>query len=691
MTAKFSEQPAHWTYSIQANGRALASYPGDVNIQGSLGYSVNILQFNTTATPVDPTGNVDSTAGIQNAINYASANGYSLYVPSGTYLVKNLTLMSNVDYYGDGVMSELKLIENSTNNAHIFYNTGVQRETYYARNWKAANDIPAGNAVTPTNPADCQFFPVGSFMLVCSTGFATSGGTDEQPFVGTIAKVVGNNGTTLTLQKPILKTIVGARIALQNDFTVPALVGSDNWVCHGTFRNIAMNLSSAPTGIQAQGFFCNGWYDFHAFDYYLIKPWAGFSNNAVCYSTNRNFIVKGLAPSAANIIRFIEIKTGSYCAIVKDVIFDVDATVNVASVPLFDIGEYAQYVLTSGMVVRAPNVICTNPYTVGPSASIGENIEFEDFDVILGGCNAFCSNNQPFSSSYPNYSGLSFKRMHIDSPACAQTLRLLPNTVGTAQMTVDGIDAKQPNAAPGGSSAVVASIITTDFNGFVDTVVNNLRSDGPWFSNPSGPMSYSADFTFCNSMISGVVNNKPNLTSIDLQPFQVSTFNIRRFREGLLKAAQFVQTSYGVLVTATGNTVLGSANFPNFASAFGWSQWDSILIDFEAYLSGTLGAKTVQLIDVGNGNTVIASINSAVSNTVRIKARLTYYGVPGQYSGMTEVTVGGSSPVLTQVLVVNTTPNFNFQLVGNIAVTGDYIRYDRCSIVPKIANGYAEY
>lgn len=61
------------------------------------GAAVNVIDYN-----VDPTGVSDSTAGLQAAINDASALKKTLYIPAGTYLYTTLTIDDEIFIRGDG-------------------------------------------------------------------------------------------------------------------------------------------------------------------------------------------------------------------------------------------------------------------------------------------------------------------------------------------------------------------------------------------------------------------------------------------------------------------------------------------------------------------------------------------------------------------------------------------------------------
>jgi hypothetical protein len=83
---------------------------------------VSALDFNTVGHPVDPTGSVDSTAGLQAAKVAADAAGKSLYVPAGTYALSwvfqaNASVLSlttnSQQLYGDGMGRTVFVMANS--------------------------------------------------------------------------------------------------------------------------------------------------------------------------------------------------------------------------------------------------------------------------------------------------------------------------------------------------------------------------------------------------------------------------------------------------------------------------------------------------------------------------------------------------------------------------------------------------
>lgn len=76
-------------------------------VQGKLRESISVLGFfanGVSGVPVDPTGVIDSSLGIQTAINYVNSNGGgTVFVPAGTYLCNTpLRLMSGVNLIGAG-------------------------------------------------------------------------------------------------------------------------------------------------------------------------------------------------------------------------------------------------------------------------------------------------------------------------------------------------------------------------------------------------------------------------------------------------------------------------------------------------------------------------------------------------------------------------------------------------------------
>ena len=67
--------------------------------------SVNVQWFGAKGDNL-----INDTTAIQNTINFASSFGYSVFIPSGTYLVDSVSLRSNVSIFGERDLSVLQLL-----------------------------------------------------------------------------------------------------------------------------------------------------------------------------------------------------------------------------------------------------------------------------------------------------------------------------------------------------------------------------------------------------------------------------------------------------------------------------------------------------------------------------------------------------------------------------------------------------
>lgn len=71
-------------------------------------------------------GVTDDTESVQNAIDYAIANGVALHIPDGTYLVSQLTINGRITMYGNGVNSVIKSIDSNNEDCVIYIvNAGI--------------------------------------------------------------------------------------------------------------------------------------------------------------------------------------------------------------------------------------------------------------------------------------------------------------------------------------------------------------------------------------------------------------------------------------------------------------------------------------------------------------------------------------------------------------------------------------
>lgn len=623
-------------------------------------------------------GVTNDTAAINAAAAYCSANSLSLYFPGGhRFGCTNLIPYSNVDYFGDGADSVLFLIENATNNAHIFYSAGLDRSTYYQRNWKPLNSVSPGYTVALTNSGDAANFSVGQLVVVTSTGHYSSGGSDVQPYYAFINKIIGISGSTITFESPILDSISGAQIAKQNDFTSGSNV--DNWCGNSTFRNLCFDLSSAPAGIQAVAFSTNALYRCWLHDLIYISPYAVLAVNGLCHSTVEDIIAYDMRNDSANTLRLLEIKTGSYASRIKNIFASTGAIFTASTTAFIEPGEYAHHIWIDGVRFEAPGVTNSSPYTVGPSGSIGNDYMFKGIKLNLAGCGAFLSTNGQNDPNFPNYAGHVYLDCEINSPACAETLRIIPNVSGSATFKIDGVRALQPNSG--------IAIGFGDFNGFVGCMINDVQSDGVIQFAPSGPLSYATDIVVSNCMVAGIQNARTTNQASYAQPWQIPMYNIRRFREASVTSAATFETGVDAGFNSTTAQTVAQASFPAFSSTFGWCLGDAIEFDIEFLFLGANNTKTVSLVDVGNSNTPIVSIAATATGNYRMRGELKYFQ-PGYYSGMIVTDVNGGSPTVSRVAQTNSgILSFNFQLTALVANAADSIQFTKYRITPRLMFG----
>jgi hypothetical protein len=149
---------------VAANGPSYAPTGLQVNVKTDFGAVGN--------------GVADDWAAIERAgIWLAAHGGGRMYFPTGTYLMpttgKNLTIRSNIEYFGDGPSSVIAGSNAgivSPNGAH-FNVTGYDDFTYYPANAIAAGD----RSVAATTAANAGKFKAGDIVMICSTGTNVNG------------------------------------------------------------------------------------------------------------------------------------------------------------------------------------------------------------------------------------------------------------------------------------------------------------------------------------------------------------------------------------------------------------------------------------------------------------------------------------------------------------------------------------
>lgn len=105
-----TQQPAAWNYSVQPNGRSIATYPGDVNIAGSILDGITILPNglieiinSQTGVPVAVGVSVARAGNLQAADAVATANSVNTFLDASVTIPDNtgtITLSSRLVPYG---------------------------------------------------------------------------------------------------------------------------------------------------------------------------------------------------------------------------------------------------------------------------------------------------------------------------------------------------------------------------------------------------------------------------------------------------------------------------------------------------------------------------------------------------------------------------------------------------------------
>lgn len=109
----------------------------------------NTIMLNVTDFGAVGNGETDDTQAIQDAINeaFTSTEYKTVYIPTGTYLVSQIKLKSNVRLIGDGMGTILKSVQNNPNNGIIVYddlntvNTTVEDLCIKGNRWYDSNYI----------------------------------------------------------------------------------------------------------------------------------------------------------------------------------------------------------------------------------------------------------------------------------------------------------------------------------------------------------------------------------------------------------------------------------------------------------------------------------------------------------------------------------------------------------------------
>ena len=622
-------------------------------------------------------GVTNDTTAINSASAYCSANKLGLYFPPGRYGCTNLRPYSDVDYFGAGVMSQLFLIENAENTAHIFYVSGVNRATYYLRNWKALNNISPGRTVTLPTVADAESFGVGELVLIASATEGLATDSDWQPRFSLLNKVLSVNTATgvLTLESPIFDSMTGMRIAKQNDFTgaLPAGYGPDYWCANSSFHDLYIDVSTAPAGIQAQFLSTSGLYRCKVYDITINGACHVHSANADCYTTWDNIVCKNM-DVATGTFRLYEIKTGSYASSYKNTRCD-SSEIATSNMAWLEAGEYAQRIDFDGVTLIAPGLTNTDVYVVGVSGTAGDNYIFKNVHMDIAGCSSFATMG---GGGYEIKSHI-FKDLTIKCPSCAYIFRTQAAINGVS-FIVDGVTAMLPPTA--------AAIYVSTLQGFTHAVIKNVVANGALFWGCASPYSsYGVvDLSITDCKLKGVLIAHSVDPATHAQPWQYNVRNISRFEEDAVNSVTLpVEKDYQNLVLATGDTTLIDALLPQW-DAWGWTHGDVFEFEVDAQFIGTAGNKTVTLFEATELKT-IATITSSAANTYTIKGKICIYNYQSTTKRVSYSVerLGSDGTITITKDLFALAGAMRLQLKTNIAAAGDQIRLYKTRIKPRLA------
>jgi hypothetical protein len=156
--------------------RSLAAMAGD---------TVNVLNF----SGVDPSGAADSSTGVQAALTAAGNNNQRVLFPHGTYLLKGLSVPSNVDIACADRTTTIQLPNGA--NTWIFASSG------YVNNTNSADQfIRIENCTIDGNKTNNTSSP-GLVVLKTYEAVVRDNVIQNSPGVGLLYTAVAQNGTTL--------------------------------------------------------------------------------------------------------------------------------------------------------------------------------------------------------------------------------------------------------------------------------------------------------------------------------------------------------------------------------------------------------------------------------------------------------------------------------------------------------------
>lgn len=219
-----SPNPAQWNYTVQQNGRSLATFPGDVNIAGAVTYDVVTLnriieQVTVTSAPAAWSGGRRS----WNIINQ-TVNGVTVDAGAGFWIgTETSTFIQSLD---GGAIAAYDFL------APIAANTNLHNQFYVARNFVTFAAFNMGGTGTSFALAKGDWFPSGAIGILNAGATNTrSMGSEDDSIVHVGASVamlyVRNLVGMNAVRGAVLDFAQGVSGASQGD---AIHIGWNNWL-----------------------------------------------------------------------------------------------------------------------------------------------------------------------------------------------------------------------------------------------------------------------------------------------------------------------------------------------------------------------------------------------------------------------------------------------------------------------------
>lgn len=300
------------------------------------------------------------------ASNYLGAHGGGkLRFRAGRYrstITSSILVRNNVEYCGDGYASWLDFTWN------VFAAPDeLSRGNYGSLTYYAANDVATGDqAVVSTTHGNAAHFAANDIVMIRSTAFRSSGGSDVEPYYIEHNRVVAANASTgvITLEDPIDDGWSGVEIANVTPYF------SQNYHIHDLRVSADWSEGSTPFHIDAsyKGVIENCWQSNGA---------KVLSCNAFVRSVMRN-IIATQTYYTGYIAPILELATGTVRGLVENLqvyVCNFDGATDLFTCVYLQ--EYSRRTCVKNMTVSAPEV----DMDAVISLSTGGGHEISDFAV----------------------------------------------------------------------------------------------------------------------------------------------------------------------------------------------------------------------------------------------------------------------------------------------------------------------